>query len=366
MKNLSKILLGLALINLLAGCGAAKTSNSQNETQNVEKATENSINDTGNENTGEEKIVIYGNSNGDTTELVGIGGIAQEQGYFEEELAKIGYKMEIKGFTGMGPAVNEALATGEIDISDCGSVPAVVAKSNGVDTTLIGIGDAMLNYYLVAQPDTDIETPQDLVGKRVIVSKGTAGQFYFEKLMNAEGIDLSEMEVINATQDAKAIFLAKEADAYVVVDYIGRTFEAEGAAKVIASSAQGHPEWAAEGVLVARTSYIKEHPEVAVALLKGYIRAKKYVQEHPEESYATLSGGFLAEEDTEIGKKVFWLDEGQFDYLNGEPTQDRLDRMQELGDFFYEKGLITENINVNEFADTSYYEEAKKQLEEEE
>ena len=60
-----------------------------------------------------------------------IAGIAQDKKFFEEELQKIGYKIEYVPFAA-GPAVNEALATKKIDLAIYADFPGLVLKSKDI------------------------------------------------------------------------------------------------------------------------------------------------------------------------------------------------------------------------------------------
>ena len=55
--------------------------------------------------------------------------VAAEKQYFEEELAKVGCRPEYVGFDGAGPAVNEAMIYGDLDVAIYGDMPALVLAS---------------------------------------------------------------------------------------------------------------------------------------------------------------------------------------------------------------------------------------------
>lgn len=342
-----KKLIGIVAVTLLFGltaCGKSSTELSS-------------------DTSGEKKVVRYGNADGDSPDLVHSAGIAEAQGYFEEELAKVGYEIEIVGFAGKGPACNEAFAAGELDVAGTGDIPTVTGLANEIGTEIIGITTATSNYSLLVQPDSDITEPKDLEGHSIIVGKGTAAQHYFEELVKSEGIDIDKVEVINATSDASSIFLAKEADAYIAKDAPAFTIEADGNGKVIAGTASGHEEWASQTVLVTRTEFAEENPDAIIAIEKALIRAQQYVEENPEDSYTTLSAGVI--DDPELGKRVYWTDNGAFDYLKPEFNQEQVEKLQGVADFMYEQELIRNKINIADYVDNSYYEAAAKELEEE-
>ena len=61
----------------------------------------------------------------------GIFGIAQARHSIEDELNNDNTKIEWTYFTGTGPAINEALATGQLDFAQYGSLPSIIARASG-------------------------------------------------------------------------------------------------------------------------------------------------------------------------------------------------------------------------------------------
>ena len=65
--------------------------------------------------------------------------VAAEKQYFEEELAKVGCRPEYVGFDGAGPAVNEAMISGDLDVAIYGDMPALVLASKFSGVTFIAM-----------------------------------------------------------------------------------------------------------------------------------------------------------------------------------------------------------------------------------
>jgi ABC-type nitrate/sulfonate/bicarbonate transport system substrate-binding protein len=62
---------------------------------------------------------------------------AANNGDLENEFKKDGIAVKYVYFAGAGPAVNEALANGQLDFAYQGDLPALVAKAGGLPTKLI-------------------------------------------------------------------------------------------------------------------------------------------------------------------------------------------------------------------------------------
>lgn len=161
------VLLAAAMTFGLVGCGAKKDSTvvaTEAETPSEEN---------------EKVIRIGGSGSEDSAMNLELMNVAYKQGYLEDELKKAGYRLDFTFFPGGGPALNEAIAAGELDAAVYGDLPAFVGKSNGADTTLIASVNADLQYGIVVAND-EIQDPKDLEGKNVIVPEGTAIQYFWE------------------------------------------------------------------------------------------------------------------------------------------------------------------------------------------
>ena len=335
-KILTLFLTGSVLFSI-AGCG----KNSTDETS------------------AEPKIVKIAatQSNGLLGEL---SGIAQEKKYIEEELEKINYKPEYVGFAGAGPAINEAFVAKNIDFANYGDLPAVVLKSKGIGVSVIAVSNPIINYSVVVQKDSDIKTISDLKGKKVIVPKGTVIQYYFEQLLKANNVNSNDVKPINAVADAQSVFASKEADAIAYVDSFSRVLVQKDLGEILpASTTEDHPDWTSQFIFAGRDEYMKENPEVAVALLKAHIRAKEFVDNNPDESFQIISKGGLP---LDIVTEIYSTKGGKFENYNIEITDDSIKRLKDLNDFLLSQKLISTSAKIDEFIDVSYYEKALKEL----
>lgn len=190
----------------IVGCGSAGSSDSST------KQTSSSV-------SGDLKPLRLGSPGFDDYPLLENGKLAYDKGYLEEELNAVGYTLDLVTFQEAGPAINEAYASGELDMAFYGDYPAATAYSNGVDIRLVGVADKQMNIGVLAQKDSGIQTPKDLEGKKVIVGIGTNFQEYWKHLVDAYDIDESKVEIVNVVSDAASVFTTGEADAWLTLYY---------------------------------------------------------------------------------------------------------------------------------------------------
>ena len=94
-------------------------------------------------------------------------GIVRNQQLLEKAFAGTGTEVQWFFFKGAGPAVNEALSNQQLDFAYQGDLPAVVGRSNGLDTKLLAALGVRANLYLAVPKGSDIKTIEDLKGKKV-------------------------------------------------------------------------------------------------------------------------------------------------------------------------------------------------------
>lgn len=310
---------------------------------------------------GEKKVIHFGSSAGENGNFLGIVAIAKELGYIDEELGALGFEVEYSGFAN-GVAVNEGITAGEVDLSTLGDVPTAVGIANDIGLTWIGVGLSSYNNAIVVSADSDIQTPEDLSGKKVALGVGTSCQYLWESVVTEFGIDVSNVEILNlGTSDSISALSTGNTDAVVLGENYAKVLEADGTARILVNT-EDYPQWAPQDMIVGRTEFLEENPEVGVALHKALIRAKEEFIKNPEKYYVTLSAKQI-EEYPELGAEIYNRDNGEFANLITEITESNLEREQKLADFLYSIERITTQANISGSLDNSYYEKAKQELE---
>ena len=356
MRKLGRLLLTVGLIGTLAfgaiGCGSSKENTKTQETKETESTEKQDSSASG------EKIKVRIGCVGENNVLTDALGIAQEKGYLDEEMEKAGYEAEVIGFAQAGPAINEAFVSNEIEMAIYGDLPATLCKAAGTDTTIFAAENDQQQMCILAQKDSGIQSVKDLPGHKVIVAVGTIYQEYFKNIIEDAGIDEAEIEQINTFSDASSIMQSGDADALITSTSIARFLEEQGIGTVVQTSEET-PEWTAQFFAVGQTQFLKENPEAAKALVKAAIRGKEYLSENKDECYQLFSersNGY----SKAVYEKIYAYDE-TFPYLDPVLDQDNTDRLKKLVEFCKEESLITADVDVESFIDSSYAKEAAEE-----
>ncbi|MCB2358569.1 ABC transporter substrate-binding protein [Clostridium estertheticum] len=335
-KIITLILLGLFLVSFSA-CGKKA------DTVNIKVTHENKV----------VKLGFPGNS----SVLGGISGIAQEKKYFEEELAKVGYKIEYVAFPAAGPAVNQALAGNKIDFAIYADFPGVVLKSKGIDVDLLGITEDKIHSRVVVKNDSKIMSIKELRGKKIGFTKGTYMQKFLLQLLADNGLSDKDVQLINITTNGESALVGGNIDALVQTDTQALTLiSTKKVAKEIENT-RTHAGWSAQSVFVGSHSYVKDNPQVPVAIDKALIRAKKYFTSNTEDSYKILTKSGL---NLDSVKEMYKSEAPDFKLFTINTSSESIKRLNDTQKFMIDQKLITGKFGTSKWADNSYYEKAIK------
>ncbi len=190
----------------------------------------------------------------------------------EAEFEKDGVKVEWKFFKGAGPAINEGLATGQLDVVFLGDLAAVIGRASGLKTRLVAGGGRGANSYLATALGSNIQSFKDLKGKRVAVLRGTAYQLPFDRLLQAEGLTEKDVRFTNLDwPTSKAALVSKDIDATFGGSDL-QLLKLAGTADIPVSTKGRGDLYGIHSTVVATDDFAKKHPEALTRLLKAIVR----------------------------------------------------------------------------------------------
>lgn len=293
----------------------------------------------------------------------GIQGLAYKKGFFEEELAKVNATIEVTGFAKSGPEINAALTGKSLDAAIYGDVSATQVKSKGTDTTLLGGQLSDNASVLVVKPD--INSVADLKGKRVAAGFGTYMHRILGLFLETGGITLpktdgtgsTDIEFLNLTNDAAIAAFTKGDIQAFLTSHINALKLEKDSYKILLTS-KGKNEWGYTENVIFRTEYIKENPQVVVAFLKALLRASDYAKDHLDELRdLSVEAGYTLESLNEAKPTIDdWA-------ISLEGTPEFIESLQATTKWLVSEGLSTQEVDINEWYDASWFEKAKQEYE---
>jgi sulfonate transport system substrate-binding protein len=288
----------------------------------------------------------------------GLLGVAQDKRFIEEELKKVEYHIEFAAFSGMGPAVNEALAGNKIDLAIYADFPGIIARSRGVNIDLLGIPENKVHASVVVNMNSPITSIKDLKGKKVGFTKGTFVQKFLLHLLSDVGLSGKDVELIDLNSDLQTALVSGNVDALVLIQSQALQLTmVQKVAREIDNSIRNYSQ-SSQFVFVGVHSFVEKNKDVPIAVNKGLLRAKDFFRKNPEPCYQAITRSGM---ELDVVKEIFQKEAPDFNLFTIGITEDSIRRLDETQKFMVENGLIEKKFDSSKWADNSYYEKARKQ-----
>ena len=217
---------------------------------------------------------------------------AIEEGYFKDE----GIDLDL--VTGFGAdKVMTAVLSGEADIGFMGPETTVYTFNEGTSDPVINFAQLTqrAGNFLVAREEKPDFQWADLKGKDVLGGRaGGMPEMVFEYILKQNDIDPSEVKIDQSIDfgSTGAAFAGGQGEYTVEFEPSATALEKEGSGYVVASLGvdSGYVPYTA---FSAKSSYMKENPQVIQAFTNALQKGMEYVNSHtPEEIAASIQPQF--------------------------------------------------------------------------
>lgn len=213
--------------------------------------------------------------------------VLKARGTLEKRLASQGVTVQWLEFPA-GPQLLEGLNAGAIDVGTVGETPPIFAQAAGVDFVYIGNEPpAPHGEAIVVLPDAPIRTVAQLRGRKVALNKGSNVHYLLVKTLEHAGLAYADIQPIYlAPADARAAFVQRSVDAWVIWDPYLAAAERQLGARVVADG---------DGLVrntqyyLAARKYAAAQPQVLRTLLEEVDAVDRWGRDHVPEVAAQLS-----------------------------------------------------------------------------
>jgi sulfonate transport system substrate-binding protein len=225
----------------------------------------------------EVRIAVVAYTNAGKQNFAGGVGIISREGELQRELAKRGVKLTWVPVStaAVGPQVNEAFSNKSIDFAAYGDLPSVIVNAAKVPTRLL-VPSSTSNTYLVVPAKSTVKSVKDLKGKRVALMRGRPWEYPFVKLLEANGMKLSDVRVVNLNPQAGAAAVSAGSvdafftlsDAWLLVD--------KGLAKIVWDSKKAPRSWQMRAELWGDAAFVRANPEVTQLVVDAFVKNARW------------------------------------------------------------------------------------------
>lgn len=294
--------------------------------------------------------------------------VSKAGGYFEELMAE---GTSVENFTS-GRDINNALKADSADFGGAfGICPVVTGLTSGVDYKVIYIATRIQGTEgLVVREDAGIKSVKDLKGKKVGCTLASSGHYGLLCALEDEGMSADDIEIIDMQPDAiNSAWQRGDIDVAYTWNPTLINLKNSGG-KVLLTvedlAKKGHSTY---NFYVVRSSYAEENPEQVVAFLKAV--QKGAVLFRDDQDTALQMAADRLELDVDVVKEQMsdiypTLEDQMTDDCFG--SDNAANNLYQVAKFLQDNGQIEDAKDVDFFKskiDTSYLEQALKELEEE-
>jgi sulfonate transport system substrate-binding protein len=174
----------------------------------------------------------------------------------------------------------EFLNASSLDIGSTAGAAALIAQINGNPIKAVGVFSRPEWTALVTRGDTNINSPADLKGKAVAVTRGTDPHIFLVRALDSAGLTEKDVKLVLLQHaDGKTALVRKNVDAWAGLDPIMAQAEVEDQSRLFFRKSQDNT-W---GVLNVREQFLTQNPQIVARVLKVYEEARQWALKNPDE-----------------------------------------------------------------------------------
>jgi ABC-type nitrate/sulfonate/bicarbonate transport system substrate-binding protein len=209
--------------------------------------------------------------------------IANDQQYFSQNGLNVTFKNYLSGATAVSGMLN-----GEADVATGSEF--VLANNAMKNTSIYALGSVSkyLNVYLAARSDKDIFSVSDLIGKRIGVTIGSANQFYLGRYLEINGVNQSQVTLVNVNFAETPTALANDTvDAAVTFQPYTNQIQSLLRNRILLFPIQSNQFGYFEATCTR--SWATAHPDLVARFLKALIQAENFNTNHKDQAISLVA-----------------------------------------------------------------------------
>jgi sulfonate transport system substrate-binding protein len=268
---------------------------------------------------------------------------ALNQGLFDAEFKADEIKIQFIPFLAAGPAINEALTAGSLDLGAYAVTPGLLGKASGVKTSLVVVTDASGPGWLLVRGDSPAKKVSDLKGKKIATIKGTFPHRLLLDILKANGMTASDIQLVNMNfADSEAALTGGQVDAIISVGVNAFRMMQQGNRSIF--STDDLPPARGLSVIVANDSFIAAHPSFFARYYRVRAKAIEWANANRDAALEQMAKASGMGTDASLMAKLYPDQKFNFDLAM---TPDILGRIKAEDSFLQDAGLTRQPVDVD-------------------
>jgi len=265
--------------------------------------------------------------------------VAKAKGFFAQE----GLDVELTVFT-TGATATEAFRAGRGDFISAGDLPSAAMWKTGAAIGIAPMSSDTEIFGIVSRKD--INSPNDLRGKKVATRMGSTGEFLVHRYLATAGMTVKDVNLIDLAPPEMVISMVRgDIDAFAWLAPFTTRAISTGTNVKLLTNAKG---LANNRIIMSVTpSFRDKNPEAVRKVLRAVHSGTEFVRANPEE--ATKLWAAAVQGNPAQSLPVVRLIAYDMTFNTGFVAD-----MDELSKFMVQKGALKEPINWQKEMDTSF------------
>ncbi|WP_313943650.1 MULTISPECIES: aliphatic sulfonate ABC transporter substrate-binding protein [Calothrix] len=323
-------LLAVAYLSLMVtGCSQKTAVNPPANSNSASQVVSN------NQNSEKNNVVRLGYQKG------GIIPISRQRGDLEKQLTAQNIKVEWTGPFDRCATLLAALNGNRADIGGCGDIPIISGIASGQPLCIGSVQRPKpdsLGSAILVRGDSSIRKTADLIGKKVAVNQGGAGEYLLLKVLEKENIPKDKVQrVYLSPNDAAPALYQGSVDGWAVWEPYISIAELEHKARRITTT---HPA-PTYGVMVVRGDAAKDNPVAIKSALTALSQDGEWLNQNTD-----AAADFMVKElkVSEAVAKQATKNRGPESYVF--PDADDIAKLQQTADWLLEQKILPKRVDI--------------------
>ncbi|MDZ8189820.1 MAG: aliphatic sulfonate ABC transporter substrate-binding protein [Nostoc sp. ChiSLP02] len=323
-------LVTVSCLSLIAsGCSQKPSVNVASNSNSASQVVSN------NQTTAKSNVIRLGYQKG------GIIPISRQRGDLERQLSAQNIKVEWTGPFDRCATLLAALNGNRSDIAGCGDIPTISGIAAG-QPLCIGYVQRprpeSLASAILVRGNSSIRKPADLIGKKVAVNQGGAGEYLLLKVLEKENIPKEKVQrVYLSPNDAAPALYQGSVDAWAVWEPYISIAELEHQARRITTT---HPA-PTYGILVVRGGAAQENPVAVKSALAALSQDGEWLNQNTD-----AAADFMVKElkvSPAVAKQAT-KNRGKESYVF--PNAQDIANLQKTADWLLEQKILPQRVDI--------------------
>lgn len=206
--------------------------------------------------------------------------IAEHNGYFKEQ----GIDLAITDFSSGRAALSAMLTEGNLDMATVAQTPIVLNSFDRNDYQIIaGMVSSSNDVKILARKDRNINTPADLKGKKVGMTRGSTGHYFLSLFLAQHSLSLDDIVTVDiaATALPEAI---NEGTVDAIATWEPNLYRASQLLGDNALILESRGTYREDFYFAVFKDWAKSNPELLERFLRAIDSAETFIAEHSKES----------------------------------------------------------------------------------